>query len=543
MAETSARPQTDGQAQAAGKPAAGNGEPHLRRAVGIWGSFAWGYADVGADVYVAVGLVAAYAQGALPVAFLAAGLVYVIVGFAYTELAAAYPVAGGSQYYTMRGLGDFWGFVSGWALLLDFTIDVSLFSLGTAGYLNFFLKSSLPWINEPVPLAVESIVLISFLVWLNIRGVREASWLNEVFSAIDLARETLILVLGFALAFDPAFFARQVVHEFPSVHNLLYGTSIAIVSYIGLESISQVAQETVKPATVIPRTSVALILTVLVYALGFSFLGLGTIGWQGLAKASLDPIVAIAEKLPLVGAWIAPLTAMLAATLIYASTNTGILGSSRITWSMSHFDLLPRWFHEVHPRYRTPVRTILVFSGIAVLQVVAATGAALYELAHGAAARANVAQDVLANMYAFGALSGYVLVLISLVRLRLVDPFTPRPWKVPLNLRWHRGRHVVEVPVLVLLGIGGNLAILGMVVATHPLGRVTGPLWILLGIAIFYSFRRRSGLSPWRTVPRNWEEEQIRVLTEAEEWESLRQFKAAVARRKAEEAHLVEDVD
>src|SRR5579875_3792380 len=122
---------------AVNEAAAGNGKPGLRRAVGIWGSFAWGYADVGADVYVAVGLVAGYAQGMLPVAFLAAGLIYVIVGMAYTELSSAYPVAGGSQYYAMRGLGDFWGFVAGWALLLDFTIDVSLFAISTAGYLDY----------------------------------------------------------------------------------------------------------------------------------------------------------------------------------------------------------------------------------------------------------------------------------------------------------------------------------------------------------------------------------------------------------------------
>ena len=110
----------------------------LRRAVGVWGSFTWGYADVGADVYVALGIVMAAAQGATNVAFLFAGLVYVMVGLAYTELAAAYPMAGGGQFYVLRGLGDLWGFVAGWAVLLDFTIDISLFALASAGYINFF---------------------------------------------------------------------------------------------------------------------------------------------------------------------------------------------------------------------------------------------------------------------------------------------------------------------------------------------------------------------------------------------------------------------
>jgi basic amino acid/polyamine antiporter, APA family len=85
----------------------------LRRAVGVWGSYTWGYADVGADVYVALGIVMAAAQGATNVAFLFAGLVYVMVDLAYIELAAAYPMAGGGQFYVLRGLGDFWGFIAG----------------------------------------------------------------------------------------------------------------------------------------------------------------------------------------------------------------------------------------------------------------------------------------------------------------------------------------------------------------------------------------------------------------------------------------------
>ena len=96
----------------------------------------WGYADVGADIFVALGLVFGVAGGASNVAFLFAGLVYVCVGLAYTELAAAYPVAGGGQYFVMRGLGDLLGFMAGWAVLLDFTIDIALFAWGSIGYLS-----------------------------------------------------------------------------------------------------------------------------------------------------------------------------------------------------------------------------------------------------------------------------------------------------------------------------------------------------------------------------------------------------------------------
>ena len=88
-------------------------KPTLRRSVTPWGSFSWGYSDVGADIFVGLGLVLGAAAGGSSVAFLFAGIVYVCIGLAYTELASTYPVAGGGQYFVMRGLGDIFGFVAG----------------------------------------------------------------------------------------------------------------------------------------------------------------------------------------------------------------------------------------------------------------------------------------------------------------------------------------------------------------------------------------------------------------------------------------------
>src|SRR5258708_33488855 len=87
----------------------------------------WGHADVGADIYVALGIVALAALGFTPLAFLAAGLVYAMVGLCYAELASAYPVAGGGQYFALRGLGDLWGFVAGSALFLGYTNGIAPF--------------------------------------------------------------------------------------------------------------------------------------------------------------------------------------------------------------------------------------------------------------------------------------------------------------------------------------------------------------------------------------------------------------------------------
>lgn len=263
---------------------------------------------MGADVYVALGLVMAAAQGATPLAFLIAGIVYIMVGLAYTEMAAAYPVAGGGHYFTLRGLGDFWGLVAGAALMLDYTVDVALFAMASAGYINFFFPQfrefqtnlgpfhevNLIWLGE-------TLVLILLLALLNIKGIRESSLFNEVLGALDLVMESSIILIGFAFAWRPELFLHQWQTQFPSLHQLLYGVSIAVISYVGLESVSQAAQETIRPATVIPRTSLALIVIVLLFAMSFPTVSLGILPWQEIAAREGDPVARLAIQLPLVG--------------------------------------------------------------------------------------------------------------------------------------------------------------------------------------------------------------------------------------------------
>ncbi|MDP9111497.1 MAG: APC family permease, partial [Candidatus Eremiobacteraeota bacterium] len=258
--------------------------PELRRSVTPWGSFSWGYSDVGADIFVGLGLVLGAALGASNVAFLFAGLVYVCIGLAYTELAATYPVAGGGQYFVLRGLGDVFGFIAGWAVLLDFTIDVTLFAWTCVDYLSQLippLVSSLhPWAHFEVVFG-----LIAGLCLLNVIGVRESTTFNGVVSALDVVSETCILFFGFLFAFRPELLVHTMQIAWPSNFQLMQGISLAIISFVGLESISQAAQETQRPASIIPRTSIALILTILIFALAYSNLALGMQTWHPLHDA------------------------------------------------------------------------------------------------------------------------------------------------------------------------------------------------------------------------------------------------------------------
>ncbi len=514
--------------------------PHqqLRRAVGPWGSYTWGYADVGADIYVALGLVMAAAEGLANVAFLIAGLIYVTVGLAYTELSSMYPLAGGGQLFVLRGLGDFWGFIAGWAVLLDFTIDIALFAYGSAGYIDHFFPhlSQAPWI------IVESSGLVIFLFLLNVVGVKESSKLNELAAGLDILTETTLIFIGFAFAFDPAFYWHQVTitvqHFNPA--QLAFGTSLAIVSFVGLESIAQAAQETERPTTIIPRTSVALILTILAYALALSNLTLGMIPWQtydqnytqpqfcgGLARAACAnahlahynaPVAWLAIHLPFVGAFIAPVIAILGALLLLISSNAGVYGSSRIMYSMSLYRQTPKFFQYVQQRFKTPLISLAIFSGIALIELIFA-------------GLTSNALETLGDMYAFGAATSYTLVFVSLLRLRYTDQETPRTFRVPWNVPFYKNGIRFEIPIVGVLGLIGIVGVLAMVVITHPIGRIAGPIWIAVGLAGYAVYRRSQGLPFPGSLPRDWAKEQLTVYRESGETGLVEEYEEALRRK------------
>src|SRR2546423_1070897 len=520
-------------------PVEGISGSELRRDVSVWGSYMWGDAAVGADIYPALGIIPLAALGLAPLAFLAAGLVFALVGLCYAEMAAAYPLAGGGQYFTLRGLGDLSGLVAGAALVLDYTIDISLFSVVAMGYLNYFL----PWITSghhagdftitlgPIHFAwlwlVESVVGIVLLIWLNVRGIKVSTNFNEIIGTVAIFAQSQIVVAGFVLVWKPEIVAHQLVFNRPTLAQFAFGSSLAIIAFVGLETISQVAQETRRPATIIPRTSIGLVISVLLFAMAFSVLAIGLLDPSQFRGHEGDPVALIAEHIPIIGVVAAPATAVIRFLIVYISANSGVVSSSRLSYSMSQFDLLPAWFSKVNKRFATPSRAVVVFGGVALLQTIFAF------FTPGQTPGKSAAIDVLADLYAFGATTGYLLVFISLFVLRMRDPFTPRPYKMPINIRITYKGNQVWFPVLGFLGFLGVLFFLIMVLLTHQYARIIGPLWVLAAVVLFILYRRKQGLPMFKTLPRDWETATKKVLLEAEEFKSLEEYEAALNEHRA----------
>ena len=527
-------------------------KPSLRRAVTPWGSFSWGYSDVGADIFVGLGLVLGAAAGASNIAFLFAGIVYVTVGLAYTELAAAYPVAGGGQYFVMRGMGDVFGFIAGWAVLLDFTIDIVLFAWSCVDYLSHLLPvltaSTHGWLHFFVVFG-----LIGGLAFVNVLGVRESSAFNEVVSAMDVMSETAILCFGFLFAFHPSLLVHTMQTSWPTPFNLMLGTSLAIISFVGLESISQAAQETYRPASIIPRTSIALILTILIFALAYSNLSLGMVPshpipldahghpqpffqYLGTGDNTGKAVAVLASNIPYFGALAGLYVPILGAILLLISSNSGVFGSSRIAYSMSKYQLLPSIFATVHPKYRTPAISIVAFCGVAVVELIFASLQSISP--HLAQSMPGILKsesgvDFLGDLYAFGAATSYSFVFIAVIMLRFRDPIAPRRFKMPWNIPMMYRGEKVEFPIIGLIGFVGIFAILIFTLLTHPVGKIAGPSWIILGLISYFVYRRYKGLPVFRSQPHDWDTAQIQILREAGELEMMDEF---IANKKARDA-------
>ncbi|MHA1410449.1 MAG: amino acid permease [Candidatus Odinarchaeia archaeon] len=475
-------------------------ETSLKRDIGWYGSFAMGYADVGADIYIALGLVAFYAAGGSAIAFAIAATTYVCTGLAYAELATAYPYAGGAQVYAMKAGNDLVGFVAGWAVMLDYTVNIALFSLATAGYLSFFmpgLKEAVITINLfGFPIAIPLIGLIAFgivmgLMAINIFGVKESSNLNVMLVTLNLLVLVFIALMGIILAFDIGLFIEQIVIlgnpvQLPNVsyifngnfqlQNFLYGVTIAMSSFIGIESIAQAAEETKKPYKWIPRANKLSIVAVVLFAVGIAILATGILPWTVLADNLANPMAALAAAIPIIGPYLGPVVAATGFAICLVSTNTGVIGVSRVTYSMSRFRLLPQWFYKTHKDFKTPYRAIIVFG------IIGASLAFIGEL------------SIIADLYNFGALLSYLIVNISLIVLRNKDPNAYRAWKIPGSITVKLKGKKIILPIISVFGVIMCAFMWSLIIIFHAEGRLMGVIWVVIGIVGYVIYRSKNKL-------------------------------------------------
>jgi amino acid transporter len=181
---------------------------------------------------------------------------------------------------------------------------------------------------------------------------------------------------------------------------------------------------------------------------------------------------------------------------------------------------LPKIFQKVNHKYRTPVISIVAFSSVAALELVFA------------ALQGNDGFRFLGDLYAFGAAASYTLVFCALIALRLNDPLTPRKFLIPLNIPIKFRGERAYFPLIGIVGLLGILAILVFVLLTHPIGRIAGPSWLIVGTLGYLLYRHKKGLPLFRSRPRDWSADQLVILRESGELELMDELAEKIRVRK-----------
>jgi APA family basic amino acid/polyamine antiporter len=444
----------------------------LRRVLGIPAVFSAGYGNVGSSIYYALGIVALVALGATPIALGIAGILFIFTALTYAEGTAALPEAGGSASFARHGFGNMAGFVAGWALMLSYIVTISISAFTIPPYLGFFFE---PFKDSVIIGTFTSMGIVCFLMILNVVGIRETSLINVGAAVIDILTQVSLVVIGFILLFDPANIWRSIVDHWPSTSNLFLGIALATIAYTGIETMSQMAEETKKPEINVPRALVMMIVAVLVIFAGISLVSLSAMTPEQLATEwSRDPVAGIASNLPveLIQTILRPLIAVLAATILFIATNAGLIGISRLAFSLGSNKLAPPVFSKVHTRFKTPYISIIVFSLIALIILLPGFFAA----------------DVFTEMgalYAVGSLLAFMFAHASIISLRIRKPEMPRPFKLGWNIHV-RGR---EIPISAVIGLMATTLIWLVILITQPYSRWVGLGWMVVGIIIYYVYQ------------------------------------------------------
>ena len=458
-------------------------EHGLRRTVGVPGLFATAYGNVGSSIYYALGLVAAHALGLTPLVFIFAGGLFALTAKTYAEGASMFPEAGGSSSFARHAFNEVASFFAGWALTLDYIIAIAISAFFVPHYLGAFF----PGLRHNPGDIIGGVVVVGVLAGLNIHGLRESANLNIFLAIADLVTQVLLVILGAVLIFDPSVLVNQVhLGSAPSYKELIFALSISMVAYTGIETVSNMAEEARDPDEDVPRSVNLVLIAVLGIFAGISIISLvalpvthhgGHYSTLLGTKYENDPVLGIVSALPLGSGLQTALryyVGILAATILVIATNAGLIGISRLSWSLAEHRQLPAIFARVHRTYRTPWFTIGFFSVLAMLLLIPGQ------------------TDFLGNLYSFGAMLSFTTAHIAVVALRFKDPGRHRPYRAPWNVRLH-GR---EVPLAPVLGGIGTFAAWVSVVVLHVEARTVGIGWMVCGMAGYFLYRRRIGMDP-----------------------------------------------
>ena len=445
------------------------------------------YTVIASAIYICLGVVAGYALGLTPVVFFAGGLMFVLAAMTYVEGSSLHQERGGSTVFARFAFNEFWSFVAGWAILLDYVILLAAAALSATSYLQAFWAQ----LGEG---AIEAVLIIGILIYVAVRNIRGFSSTRSRRIAIlvvaDIILQLALIGLGLIFLFEPGTITSSIdLGSSPTFQNLIVALGIATVVSTGLESASGLSGEVGVGRAGLKRLVTSSSLTVIIVYTGIAVVAISAqpvvAGHTALSSTYKDaPMLGLAAGFD--QEWLAQgsrfVIAAIAVVTLIAAANSTMLGLSRLAYSLSTHRQIPSALGRLHPTRFTPWVLIVIATLVAI--ALAVPGDLL----------------LLLNVYAFGALLGLTIAHASIVRLRITEPDRPRPYLIPFNITLG-GK---SIPLPAVLGMVLSALIWISVVWTHPSARWVGFGWMAAGLLLYFVYRLSTGktLTKRVTVPR-----------------------------------------
>jgi APA family basic amino acid/polyamine antiporter len=437
-------------------------------------------------IFVALGVVAGRALGLTPAVFLLAGVFFAVTMATYVEGSSLHIERGGASTFARYAFDEFWSFIAGWAILLDYLIVMAIGAVVISEYLTVF------WSELDEGLLPELIAggALLFVAMSNIRGLSA----NRLASVLQLSVVSIVVlvavsVIGFSVYWDPGSIRSSIdVGVAPKWEDLIFATGIATVTAIGVEAASGLAGEIRVGRRGLRRVVVVAVLAAIVLCVLVSVAGLMATPVVGTHTALGDrfleaPVLAIVSSyepgtLLDVSRYVVGATA---AALLLVAMNGQMLGLARLAYSLATNRQFPSAVGRLHRRRGTPYVTI------AIAALIAFALALPHDL------------DFLAGVFAFGAMIAFSLAHLSIIALRFREPDRPSAFRVPLSIPFRGAR----IPLPAVFGAAFSISVWLSIVIYHEGARVIGTVWMVAGISLYVVYRRGQGKSLTRrfTIP------------------------------------------
>ncbi|MGN6430237.1 MAG: amino acid permease [Gaiellaceae bacterium] len=453
--------------------------PRLQRVLDAPALFSIAYGEIASSIYFALGIIAFHALGFTPAVLLLTGALFLLVSLSYAEGTAAIRETGGAATFVRIAFNDFWGFITGWALFLDYLIVIALSALYVPHYAAAAMFTS---VSKPWDVVFGCIVIAGIAVYRLLRN-RRLFRFALVIALVDLVTQLLLVVLGFALLFSPHALTKGTsLGTNPSWHSIIFAVPLAMLAYTGLETVANLSEEVRRPGRDLPRSLFSAIGLVVVLYAAIAVVGLSAFpGENGTAlggswvKAPLMGIVArLRDHLPdALGVPLQVFVGTSGALILVTAAATSIAGFGRLAYSLGEHGQLPREFGRLSRRSVIAPQSIIAAALISMALLVVTDVALTHPI------------FFLASLYSFGVLLAFTAAQLAVVRLRFSHPEKRRPYRVPLS--------VGRVPVPSVIGAALTAVVWVFAMATHEGARYGGPVWLAAGLVVYVVVRRSRG--------------------------------------------------